>query len=595
MATFGQARFLRLARTMVRALAFLATFHALAGVAASFTAAYQQNPIYMGQSATLELRFDGAAPRQPPEVTPVAGLTVGGTGSSQQINIINGVARQSIVFTFLLTPSKPGDYQLPPVKAEVDGQTLLAQAPVLKVLPASADPREQQIRQLAFLRLAQPKKEVYIGEPFAVQIELIVQNARDPEFPRLQSDGFTFGNMLQPTQDRIPYNGMIYNRLTFQASAVAVKAGHLVIGPAECVITLLLPPARQDPFDFFGQRYEARRTTLTSDLHPVKVLPLPQENVPPDFSGAVGSFSRFEVEAGPTNLAVGDPITLKIRIAGRGRLDAVTLDAPAQWREFKSYPSTATVQTADPLGLEGVKTIEQVVVPENAEVTELPALSFSFFDPEKRAYRTLKQPAIPLTVRPGAVASAPTIVAATNQSNAPLNAPRDIIHIKPRPGTLTATVTPLVLRPGFWLANLVPVVAWLGVLVWRKRADKLANDPRLRRRRKVDQLVREGIAELHRLAAAGESEAFFATTFHLLQERLGERLDLPAAGITEDVVDERLRPMGVDEETRLALHGLFHACNQARYAPARTGHELQELTRRVETALQAAQKIGGAL
>src|SRR5207302_5248009 len=137
----------------------------------------------------------------------------------------------------------------------------------------------------------------------------------------------------------------------------------------------------------------------------------------------------------------------------------------------------------------------------------------------------------------------------------------------------------------------VPLLAWLTVLVWRRREENLAKNPRLRRQRQVAQTVREGLAELRRVAGANQSEAFFATVFRLLQEQLGERLDLPASAITEAVVDERLRPRGLAAETLIALQELFQACNQARYAPRCSGQELASLVPKVESWLQQLQRL----
>src|SRR5262245_49105270 len=141
------------------------------------------------------------------------------------------------------------------------------------------------------------------------------------------------------------------------------------------------------------------------------------------------------------------------------------------------------------------------------------------------------------------------------------------------------------------MGQAVPFLAWLSAVIWRRRAQLLANNPRLRRQREVAQLIRSGVAELRRLAAANQAEEFFATTFRLLQERLGERLDLPASAITEAVVEERLRPCGAPEETIEALEELFQKCNQARYAPQSGRQELASLAPRVESVLRQLQRL----
>src|SRR5262249_51551887 len=134
---------------------------------------------------------------------------------------------------------------------------------------------------------------------------------------------------------------------------------------------------------------------------------------PASFSGAVGNFTLSQYQAGPTNVGVGDPITLKIRIAGQGSWDSVTIPsapATADWREFKLYPPTAKVETHDQMQINGPKYFEQVITPKNADVKEIPGFTFSFFDPNARPSRTLQRAPLPIVVRPTAATPQPTIV-----------------------------------------------------------------------------------------------------------------------------------------------------------------------------------------
>ena len=111
--------------------------------------------------------------------------------------------------------------------------------------------------------------------------------------------------------------------------------------------------------------------------------------------------------AGPTNVTVGDPITVRVQISGRGALDAVTLPAQDSGSDFKTYPPTTKLETSDQFGFQGTKTFEQIISPQNSDVHELPALTFSFFNPDDGQYHTLTQPAVPLVVNAaGAIADA---------------------------------------------------------------------------------------------------------------------------------------------------------------------------------------------
>ncbi|MCW5554156.1 MAG: hypothetical protein KIS67_18615, partial [Verrucomicrobiae bacterium] len=169
--------------------------------------------------------------------------------------------------------------------------------------------------------------------------------------------------------------------------------------------------------------------------------------------------------------------------------------------------------------------------------------------------------------------------------------PQDIVPIKPHLGSILPTSAPLLQQPWFLALQCVPLLTWLGALGWRKRAEALANNPRKRRERQVAQVVREGMENLRRLAAAKNSDDFFAVLFRLLQEQLGERLNCPASSITEAVIDEKLRPRGIPESAATTLHELFQTCNLARYAPVKSTQELTALIGKLETALRAVRGI----
>jgi hypothetical protein len=312
--------------------------------------------------------------------------------------------------------------------------------------------------------------------------------------------------------------------------------------------------------------------------------------VPADFNGAIGNFS-LNITAGPTNLTVGDPITVRVQISGRGALNAVTLPVQNAWHDFKTFPPTSNVTNTDQFGFQGIKTFEQIVSPLNSDVHELPPFTFSFFNPDDGTYHTLTQPATPLLVHSAGATPLPTIAGNKNSNAENPSSPQDILPIKEDLGTLAQAGAPLVAAPKFLAAQTLPVFALLAAFIWRKRADSLANNPRLRRQRAVAQLVREGLNDLKKFAAENKSDEFFATLFRLLQEQLGERLDCPAAAITESVVDEHAVLLSAPPATRSGLHELFQLCNQARYAPVRGTGELNSVAAQFEKTIGELQEV----
>jgi hypothetical protein len=576
--------------------------------AASFTATLDRETVTVGETATLSLKFEGGEPKAIPGLPQLPNLQVANSGTSRAMSFDNGQVSASLSQNFALTPTQPGEFIIPALKAEVGGQVLTTPPLKLTAVKASSTAANAAGEKLAFFKLFVPRKEVYVGEMLAVEFQVYVRdgvaNAENimQSFEQyggcpLKAEGVSIFKTAHAQRRRAHVGNANYAVATLVTSLSPVKTGPLTLGSMDVNLTLQLPLPGQrgrDPYDPFGMfrqmQVEERRVELSAEPETLTVLPLPRENVPANFNGAVGSYS-MTVSAGPTNVAAGDPVTVRVQLSGRGAFDSLALPEQNGWRDFKTYPPTTKVDTTDALGLQGSKTFEQVVVPQNQEIKALPPVLFSFFDPEQKAYRTLTHPAVPLIVRPGGSAPAPTVAA--NTRAAPDNPPpaQDIVHIKPRLGTVAQIGPPLVQQPWFLALQAIPVLAWLSAVIWRRRVEQLANNPRLRRRRQVAQVVRQGLLELRQHASDNKSDDFFATLVRLLQEQLGERIDVPASAITEAVIEERLRPRGVPETTLTSLRELFQTCNLARYAPIKSSQELAAIIPKLETILRELQAL----
>jgi hypothetical protein len=561
--------------------------------AVNFTVSFDRNPITLGESAVLSLTFDGGPPTALPGIPQIANLDFSSPpGRTSQYTFVNGVTSTTESYTYTVTPAQAGDYTIPALTAQIGGQTVSSQPVKLTVLKPGAPLPAAGANggdTMAFIRLVVPKQKVFVGEVIQARLELCLRedvvNIQNVRLDPVAAEGFTVGKTLEGQRTQIRLGNANYTDIPVTMLFTAAKAGTLTLGPPACSLDLLFGPV-----NFFNQPTGFRHVTLAGDPVTMQSVPLPAENKPPGFNGAVGSYT-LSVSAAPTNIAVGDPITVTVQIAGTGAVDSLTLPDQTGWRQFKLYPPTSDYQSGDQLDLSGTKTFKLTAVPESMDVKELPQFTFSFFDPEQNTYRTLTQPAVPLIVRPSAASLPPPVLAGANNASDNPPAKQDIIHIKPWLGNLTQLQPPLVGRSWFLTLQSVPVLAWLCLFVRRRRQDRLAANPRLRRQRQVERVLRDGLKDLRQYAAANEPAEFFATLFHLLQERLGERLDLPASAITEAVLDERLLPLGVPDPTIDRLRELFQTCNQARYAPQTSTEELASLIPQVEAALEELKNL----
>ena len=293
----------------------------------------------------------------------------------------------------------------------------------LTVLKAGA-PSEAVINsggEVAFLKLVLPKQQVHVGEVLVGQLLLClrddVQNFGNFQLTSTPAEGFSIGKLAEAQRRQQQVGNRAYIVIPISVAMTATKAGSLSIGPFTANVVVVLPSSNRsgDPFFQFFNQGEQKRIPLATGQASVQSLPLPTENVPANFNGAIGNYT-LTATAGPTNVSVGDPVTVRVEIAGRGALEAIKLPDQSNWSGFKLFQPTSKVETSDPLGLEGSKTFEEIVTPQNSDVRELPPLAFSFFNPDDGKYHTLTQPAMPLAVRSTGSTPMPVIVANQNSS-----------------------------------------------------------------------------------------------------------------------------------------------------------------------------------
>lgn len=564
---------------------------------AGFTASLDRDTISLGETATLSLSFQDGQPKNVPQPN-ASGLQIAQTGNQTGYSIVNGAMSSTFTVLFSVTGRAPGEYTIPAMTVEIGGQQVTSQPLKLTVerpnAPSSAAVNAGS--EIAFMKLDLPQQKIYSGETFVGQLKLYlrddVQNFGNFQLTSTPADGISVGKMVEGGRFRSQVGNRVYTVVPISVALTATRAGDLSIGPFTANAVVVLPSQNNggDPFfsQFFNQG-EQKQVSLATDEVKVQSSALPAENIPPNFNGAIGNY-QMTVTAGPTNVTVGDPITVRVQISGHGAFDAVNLADQSAWKDFKIFTPTSKTENSDQLGLEGTKTFEEIVTPQNSDVRALPQFSFSYFNPDDGRYHTLTKELTPLIVKAAGTSPTPTIAANNNNEQEKQAAP-DISPIKQDLGPMGKNSAPLISRPAFFAVQSLPVLAFIGAFIWRKRTDALANNPRLRRQRAVAALIASGLEDLKKYAAENKPDEFFATLFRLLQEQLGERLDCPASAITENVVEEHAVLRNIPATLREALREQFQLCNQARYAPVRGSSELNSVAVQFEKLIRQLQEV----
>ncbi|MDQ6911837.1 MAG: BatD family protein [Verrucomicrobiota bacterium] len=539
--------------------------------AAEVTATIEPNELSVGETAELSVTVNGSQSASP-SLPAVDGLDFQSVGQSTQIQVINGAMSAQSTHTYVVTPERAGRFTIPAIQADGAKSTPLilrvlagsgmtqpsrrsAQPPATALPPPNVNAAPSSVNapadaRFGFMQIVVPKKEFYVGELVPVEVNAFFPEGMQASItglPTLSSEAFTLNQLDQkPAQAERMVNGQPYSVLTWHSAISAVKAGDYSLGaqmPATVVVRAQTRGSSGDPFDDFfnGPAFglgggEQKEVTLQSGPDAVKVLPLPTAGRPKDFSGGVGKF-EVQATASTSKAAVGDPVALTLKISGAGNFDRLSSEMLPSDESWKTYKPKSSFAPADSAGFTGTKSFEQIVMPNDSSLTAIPALSFSFFNPETQQYVTRTTEPIPLAVsgtsakkQPGAAAPAPQATPAA----------QDLVPNKNESGAMVSTLRPVFFDPWFALAPGIPVLAMIAALLYLRRKDKLATDPEFARATAADRAIRAQVDEMDQAMRHSEPLAFFDSARHALQARLGERWNVKPESITAAEISTRM-------------------------------------------------------
>jgi hypothetical protein len=550
----------------------------------------QPAQITLGQSARFTITNLGDD--APPVTLPVvSGLQFEIIGRSRQIEIINGTTLPSSSIIVRVTPQIAGIFTIPGVTPK--SQPLVLQvnsvpgsvgaprpgnphAPIPPpILSGASVPKGVHLTDdgSSYVRLSVPKREVYVGESIPVEIEVGMRSGFVSSLnglPKLTGDNFTLNNLSrQPERNEKLIDGQPFVLLTWRSVLSVVKPGTFQLS-AEVPLTVKIrtQPRREsvlddqfgDPFwqNFFGASVP-KDINVESPAQELKVLELPAEGRPADFHGAIGSFA-IESDITPTTADVGDPMTLRMRVTGSGnfdRVDSAMLDHIEQW---KSYPPKSTFNSNDPLGHRGEKVFEQPLIASKPGVEILPALGFSYFDPNTRRYETVHSSPLSVTISPALADSTLTAPqAAANAASALVNKFSE--GLKPdhdATGVVTVSLIPPYLQPRFLTVPSVLALLFAGGWVGtRRRRYSIAGIPA--RNRATSKATKRVLAQMQAAARANNAALFFNAARTALQQILGAQWQMAADQVTTAEVQARL-------SGDAAIQQLFALADESKYS-----------------------------
>lgn len=576
--------------------------------APTFQAMVNTNKINLGSVLQLTLACKNGKPDQPPEIPEIPDVDVRYLGPSTSIAIVNGNYSQTIAYIYTLFPQKVGHFEIPAITTSLNGQTLTSQPIPFDVVDsgsAGGSDAVTSIKDKIFLTIETGKKEAFLHEKIPVTVKLFVQGiaVSDVQFPKLNEQGFRLDEFPRPSQYQQTIGGVPYNVIQFDSFIYPDQTGEIKLGPAQLVANILfqsnqrrkLPISGMDDFDdsffdSFFNAYQKREITVSSADLTLSIRPLPDEGKPQDFSGAVGTFS-FDTQVSPPEVSAGDPVSLKMKVLGNGSLQNVSFPTlPLDDNLFKKYDPEIKEEG-------GAKVQEQVVIPKSDRIQEIPAITFSYFDPEQQKYVSISKGPFPLKVKPGnyqepitpPTTSQPTTSIPTPAvSSTPINPVlgQNIVYLKDHPGAFRPKNRFLYENP--LLIGFV-VLFWIlgvGYLSYWRHQEMLSKNEHYVRRSQAAKKARKALLEAQQLMQEGRQKEFYDRIYKTLQDYLGDKMHLTSGAITRDVAEHRLRAHRINGEVVENIKFVFDECDLVRYGSFRVDQtKMLENYKRVEEAI----------
>jgi hypothetical protein len=608
-------------RMAQRAIIFvlLAWVAGTAGAASRYSVVLDPPSFGVDEASELTITVTGDEDAAP-IIPHVPGLIINPDGQSSSIQQVNGAVTAIFSRTYRVTADQEGTYTIPSIQIGNFRSTPVtvhvgAAGSGRRASPSDDDSDEDNTppvnaaaalqAAMPMIKVVLPKPQLYAGELVPIQVKAYLHEgvgARNAGPLAVVGDAFTVNGLDKlPVRSEEILGGMRYLVWTWSAVLGTLKSGNYPLAfelPATLSVRLRGPDADMasrlkslfgtssagafmDDAAFaslFGRVIE-KSITAKSDPLAVTVLPLPAAGRPADFSGAVGQF-QIASELAPASGPVGDPLTFRLTITGKGNLSRINSDGLHDSPQWRAYHAESKVTADDDTGRQGFKTFTQPVVPRQAGQLTVPSLSFSYFDPEAGRYVTRETQPISVAVTPsaGSGPAAATLQAANTAPAGADNAAGDTLAPDVAvTGHYSATLAPLVWQRWFIGAALAPVLLMLAAITMVRRQQRRAGDPALMLHAARLAAVRINLETMAAALHRGDSPAFFTAARHALQERLADLWQVPAESVDQHMVAERL-----PQQEGAQLRAIFAMAEKATYAAESPGAQaLQQWQRRI--------------
>lgn len=527
-----------------------------------------------------------------PEIPAIDGLTrTTGSQTSTNISIVNGKITSSRTYTYTLVPNKTGQHTIPPVVIRYKGREYAARPIQIEVTDAASPPaatpqpqpqtpapQQQDLRQQIFLRAIPEKRNGYVNEGITITYKLYTQlEVTQYGIAQLPSHtGFWVEEYDMPAQPSITtevVNGIGYQVATLRKIEVfPVRPGALTIDPLVINTDVRLRNQRnpRDIFDrFFDDSFffgKVVRQRISSGSVKLNIQALPSAGKPAYFSKLVGDF-QFKASIDKAGLSTDEAVTLTLQYTGTGNIRLLEAPVISASGDFEQYdPKINEIVHTNRGKISGTKTFEYVLIPRFAGEQRIEPITFTYFNPQQKTYRTQQSPAFTIQVRQGKQLAG-SIPANLSREEVRLIG-EDLRFIKMASPHWLIASHPFFYQLWFVVLLMIPAAAAGSSVLLRRHRDRLATDTGYARNRRANQAANKRLKDAAHLMKSNDAEAFYGSVSKALRGYVADKFNLSEAGLMSDEFTALFRDRDVNPETVSQLKSILDQCDFSRFTPA---------------------------
>ena len=517
------------------------------------------------------------------------------TGSS--IQIINGSMTKSVshTYTFVLLPQAAGTVTIGAAEVKVDGRTYRTQPLPIEVVDegesthsqsrqpergsaesGGSDVQHQIGKDDILLRAVVSRTSVYKNEPLHVTFKLYTRvpyvNIVPESAPSF--NGFWSQDLTDPNAARVSretYNGKVYEtRVLLDYLLYPQQVGTLTIDPVDMTVVaqVVIQSRNADPFFGTGREVLNVPRKVQSQRVSISVKPLPG-GAPASFNGAVGTFT-MDTEFPAERLAANSGANITVKISGRGNLtfvQAPKLQLPTSF-ELYNVKTTESINTSSS-GISGYRQFEYPFIARAEGSYDLEPVEFSYFDPQRMQYTTLRSRPFSLEILPDAQGGGETVVMqgrGMSKEEVRLLG-EDIRFIKLGSAQLRAARVPFLFSTLYWsvLAGILVLFA-LAYVALRHRI-RASQNVALVRGKRANKVAVQRFRTARRYMEEQNRHAFYEEMLRALWGYMSDKFNIPMANLTKENVREELHKRGVSTEDSQRFTDIITRCDEAQYSP----------------------------